>query len=569
MKKTIYCCVLLFVSTTLNAQYINADDALQLFYDFFEIKEESRNSEITDTKIFIYPENSKKDETCLYFISDYNYGWVIIPSDKRFRNILAYSTKGTLSDYSNLPPALKDMINNYLYQIRAIQSIPNHESDTSHRTLLSTLSSIDIIVPNLLQKDGQTIRWKQDGNDNNNTVGCTKTYNKYCPNLFSDFSFNICADYSYVGCTAIAIAQVMWYWQWPYYAKVPLIMLDTLGNTTGNNINLYDWSLMTPFINQYTDIQSVNMVAKLLKDCGYASKMKYKKTGSYAHLNDAAEALKNNFSYSSELYHAYRPTSNLLQWVWLNKIKVNLDLGRPIPYCGYDGTSSSNLTSGHSFVLTGYNSANYFCVNWGWGHGYEEAWVSLDSMPLSLYNFKYYQQAIFDVKPTSICSYEIPTTNSTWTTNLIELYHGDAILQNRNIDNNSKGIIYSDNSIRLLPGTHIQAGANVHLAIRDMNCYTTTSNNEISNQQNIKPNYTNKYHSNINQLNLIHNSDNKHLTIQSPQTIISIQIYNITGQCVMQTRQTDIDTSNLPAGVYIITANTITGETLQNKFINY
>lgn len=72
-----------------------------------------------------------------------------------------------------------------------------------------------------------------------------------------------------------------------------------------------------------------------------------------------------------------------------------------------------------------------------------------------------------------------------------------------------------------------------------------------------------------NKINVFYNFDDTHITIKSTHIIQSIRLYSITGQCLMQTRQVDIDTSNLPAGVYIITANAINGETLQTKFINY
>lgn len=57
------------------------------------------------------------------------------------------------------------------------------------------------------------------------------------------------------------------------------------------------------------------------------------------------------------------------------------------------------------------------------------------------------------------------------------------------------------------------------------------------------------------------------LSITSTEDLTHIYIYNLNGQCVLQTSQTDIDVSSLPQGMYILRAITSTGDLKQAKFI--
>ena len=58
-------------------------------------------------------------------------------------------------------------------------------------------------------------------------------------------------------------------------------------------------------------------------------------------------------------------------------MKNELDNNRPVIYAGFCVTTKG--TSGHSFVLDGYTTQDYFGVNWGWG-GYCNGYFRLDAM---------------------------------------------------------------------------------------------------------------------------------------------------------------------------------------------
>ena len=163
---------------------------------------------------------------------------------------------------------------------------------------------------------------------------------------------NLCPEYeqgqrSVTGCVATAMAQVMAYWRYP---------------------GTYDWNQMLPNYNTlvgsnatYTQCYAV---AQLMLDCGMAVDMDYgESSGANSHLVHAA--LASQFGYNPGARFVYRRFMNYAEWA--ETMRNELRAGRPIIYRG--ATSSS----GHCFVIDGFNEDGFFHVNWGWG-GTSDGW---------------------------------------------------------------------------------------------------------------------------------------------------------------------------------------------------
>jgi hypothetical protein len=85
-------------------------------------------------------------------------------------------------------------------------------------------------------------------------------------------------------------------------------------------------------------------------------------SGSYSHL--VPGRLDNFFRYHNAQYLEKNSYNNT---TWINMLKAEIDLGRPLYYSGYDPGSG-----GHAFVCDGYQGTN-FHFNFGWsgsGNGY-------------------------------------------------------------------------------------------------------------------------------------------------------------------------------------------------------
>lgn len=573
-----YCSILIFCFLGYgisNAQHIDTTEAINIANTFFSsslsnttLKNNHLQSD-NNTLILFKGENGGY----IYGINMEDGGWVIISSDYRLRPILAYSEEGSISTLEDMPLPMQDIVIDYIRQIEYIYDNDTNINTNTHKDYyIPSLSTITQTVPNLLKKNNEIVRWKQSSNNSYNTVGCTKMYNKYCPAFYDTYS--PCQNHALVGCTAVAMGQLMWYWQWPYYAEVPLNMLDSLGHTTGQTMHTYDWSKMPAAIYKDTEMSAVDFIATLLRDCGFSVNMKYRKNGSGAYLYDAADALKNIFGYSDALKHEYRPNSSdkTQQSAWLDKLKNELDNQRPLLYAGYRLSTSNNQKVGHAYLLTGYNSENYFCVNWGYGYSYE-TWVTLDDMTINENNYKYNQQAVFGVQPLPICLQKIPSTQNNWDINLVELYYDDVSISNKTYNSSKRGIIYSNNSIHLSGNVHIQKGANVHIAIRDMHC--EESNTNMTKKINRHYEDNTQLETNIEEQkstksiiypNPVH--DILYIQYQYQNQICDICIYNHIGQLVLHSTENEIDTSLLPSGIYIITITRTDGITHQEKFIH-
>lgn len=196
------------------------------------------------------------------------------------------------------------------------------------------------------------VLWNQDRNNDGN---CTPSYNMLCPTFYTPR-----CEHTYVGCTAVAMAQIMWYYKWPYSAVVPNSISMDGTPSEECHFQLYDWDLMPPTLRNNTPNDEVEMITTLLRDCGHAAKMAYRANGSSASLKDAMNALSHNFGYKNGMSHKRR--SAYVKSKWIQKLKNEIDANRPVLYAAWQ-----NSDSGHAFVIDGYEG-DMFLINWGWAN---------------------------------------------------------------------------------------------------------------------------------------------------------------------------------------------------------
>lgn len=182
-------------------------------------------------------------------------------------------------------------------------------------------------------------------------------YNSYCPTGTP------------AGCTAIAMAQVMKFWNHPaigtgshsYSLTNYGLQSADFGNTT------YHWDQMPARLTSSSTQVQVQATATLCYHVGVSVNMSYAPGGSAAATlgssNSAQSALPTYFGYKRSLRGIYK--LNYSDADWCSTLTAELDAGRPILYAGFDPSA------GHAFVFHGYNSNGQFYVNWGWGGSYD------------------------------------------------------------------------------------------------------------------------------------------------------------------------------------------------------
>ena len=341
--------------------------------------------------VFIHQENfdsSKKgvqidtDQPIpLYYVFNVNdnKGFIIVSGDDRVTPILGYSFTGAFS-LNDQPPAFTEWMNSYNEQIQ-YQIENNSDADASVQEKWSSLTDItatksqaqmDEVMPLL------STNWSQE---------CY--YNAFCP----DDNDGPC-DHALVGCVAVAMGQIMKYWDHPvssnripgYYANSEYGCLSDIVPTT------YNWASMPNGLNYLSSSTEVDAESELLYNCGISTLMEYGPDGSGAFSGDARNAMISYFDYSSSMQHVSRMTIDSASWE--SMLRDELDNNRPVYYTG----TESLFSAGHAFVCDGYQELNFFHFNWGW-NGMLNGYFYLSDMTPGSNDFNSFQTAIIGIEP--------------------------------------------------------------------------------------------------------------------------------------------------------------------------
>ena len=252
-------------------------------------------------------------------------------------------------------------------------------------------------------------QWTSDG-----TAGGLACYNYFTPpHEAGNINNSVC------GCVATALAQVMYYYQWPStgvgtpsftisYNAFPMQWPWPLRGGDGNG-GPYDWANMPLAPSGGATLDQCKAIGALTYDAGVAVHMAYTDTNSSAYLTDAKSALVTTFKYGNTiLTEASTINTNYdLQ----DMINPNLDAHLPVIF-GID-----NSHGGHCIVCDGYGYSTqtlYHHLNMGWG-GVDNAWYHFPLIDLTdtapYYNFNACLYNIFTNGSGEIISGRVLDTN--------------------------------------------------------------------------------------------------------------------------------------------------------------
>ena len=435
----------IFLCRGMLSQTVSLEMAQQVAENFFL----SQTPFLSTISIESHPFGNREQPTMYAFSS--SDSWVLISGDKRAQPILAYS-----DEHGSGFPAEEDMPDVMLYflewyneQIDSMRKensyrIPNPQWEEYLNANHRSTANRSVIVTPLLIRDGNQNTWRQKGNNSGNDI--TKSYNKFCPSMH-DPNGTYC-EHSMVGCVALATAQVMWYWQWPYAAIVQ----------NAQQCRYYDWSLMPYRLTNSSSLQQADMTAHLLYDVAESVNMLYLCQESYAEPSTAADSLRGVFSYNASNIKERR---HYINSTWINMIKNELNEHRPILYGGESYTYGK-----HFFVIDGYDSDNKFHANFGMDYLISNGYFTLDAI-----YFNDSQLMITNITPNypSCSPTTIPSTD-VWPTHFLIQNGGGITIGNRTVTSGMQGVILSGEYVKLNSGFKVNAGADVYIAIKDMHC---------------------------------------------------------------------------------------------------
>ena len=191
-----------------------------------------------------------------------------------------------------------------------------------------------------------------------------------------------------VGCGAVAMGQVMYYWHTP-------LLLKGLPKQ-------FDWCNMTPKLLSDTSTYETNRnaIAYFLWQCAERINTSYSCGESNSNLTDTRDALVDFFQYSEDAHYSEKRFYTDTEWI--TKLKNHINWGFPVIYRG------TGAGGGHAFVCDGYDNNELFRFNWGWtDESLNAHYFSLQHLtPRDTNDYTQDQAAIFYIHPeeeTSLC----------------------------------------------------------------------------------------------------------------------------------------------------------------------
>lgn len=320
----------------------------------------------------------EKDGLAMYYILNIEGGgYVLVAADDACEPILGYSDTGKFV-YPIDSPAVRYWLGTYEDQLllareKNISSAAKRPLWDDIRAGIFSRWDFTRAVSPLL-----ATTWNQD-----------TYYNQSCPADAAGPN-----GHAYAGCAATAMGQVMKKWNHPAQGTISHSYVENTYGTLSANFGAttYNWASMPNSLTTYN-----SAVATLLYHCGVGVDMDY---GPYA---SSANAMTND---AMEVFFGYNPAAQW-QWrstysdpTWISMMQGDLTAGRPVIYSGYN----SGYTTGHTFVMDGFNASNYFHINWGWGGSYDGYFALNSLIPLTGYDYSYFQWAYFNLYPGATIS---------------------------------------------------------------------------------------------------------------------------------------------------------------------
>jgi hypothetical protein len=308
-------------------------------------------------------------QNLIYAVSLRPDGFVLVTGDDIVNPILGYCAEGSYSP-ENHPEAFDFMIDQY--RDGMVQALTGQIMATPEiAAQWSRLTTVNF-QPIPQQRDVSPLL--------HTTWGQESFYNDLCPGNCP------------VGCVALAMGQIMKYWAFPTVGQGSHSYTHPVyGAQTANfGTTSYAWSSMP------NAVTSANTsVATALYQLGVSVDMDYAPDGSGAYSIDVPDALISYFKFQSSAQ--YRNKSAYSNTNWEILLRGELDNARPVYYSG------SGPAGGHAWVVDGYQSTNYFHVNWGW-YGYYNGYYYLSNLNPGGDTFNNDQAAVTGIRPTTTVS---------------------------------------------------------------------------------------------------------------------------------------------------------------------
>jgi len=365
-----------FFSISLNAKVVTQQKAMEFATRFFANNAESRSNMVSmklawDSNQLPLKARSSGDDSPAFFVftpSD-GEGFVIVAGDDVSVPVLGYSFENRMPSVDKLPQNLRSWLEGaHEGIVRARKKGKLASSSIEQKWVESRAGDLLVML--------KTSSWGQNSPFN---LQCPMDGNKY----------------SKVGCTSVAIATIMCYYEWPKTGRGATEAYTT--STRGIRVDArnlehqYGWDNMKmEYISGSYNDEEANAVATLMADIAIAIQADFTEESTSA--SAKIDVLYDHFDYHPGMYRVHRKDYEFEDWSQL--MRDELMKNRPVLFRGNDAYGDS----GHAFVLNGCTTDSYFHINWGWS-GYCDGYFFLDALYPADDDYSYDQSAILNMIP--------------------------------------------------------------------------------------------------------------------------------------------------------------------------
>ncbi|MCD4817520.1 MAG: thiol protease/hemagglutinin PrtT [Candidatus Cloacimonetes bacterium] len=367
MKKIILLSLLTILVWQLSAIFQSTTNAEIVAKNFF--KEKNENRQIVETNTI-----EKNSETSAYIFNLQPNGFIVVSSDDNIQPVIAYSNNNLLDPEIDGDVQFIAMIKQDI-QFRKEFYANNSTIITENQKMWQ-----DYLSNNIQTRDFQ--QWPPYGSTM--TGGWVEThwnqsgiYSRFCP-------LDNSGQRSVVGCVATAMAMII-----DYHKFVGNVSFDDSDDFYSGWSNMHidndheerDFPSF-PELNEYLvdlNVHYQNGVQLTMDDlsalnfaCGISVHMMWSSNGSGAWTAEVADGLLNKFGFDSAVYIENNDSS------FYDTLRENMIMMKPVELTIY----TSGWNNGHAIICDGYNTEEYYHLNYGWGTSNNDCWYLLpEGMP--------------------------------------------------------------------------------------------------------------------------------------------------------------------------------------------
>ena len=315
--------------------------------------------------------NSSNAALAAFYIVNTDNGYVIISGDDRARQVLAYGD-GSLKSMNDIPESMQFFLDMYQAEMEYLQAHPGMVVKKNN-----TRSGISV-SPML------TTTWQQG------SLSGRSPYNRLCPVSGG--------SYCLAGCAAVALSQVMNYWQYPESSPA----LPGYTGPRGVEVSplppyTFDWEHMRDsYKNDNWSEAERDAIANLMRYVGQAEHMDYATDKSGADEDQIDMAIR-TFGYPTDVHYVlkngydYAMTEYYTDEEWNTMMQAELIAGRPLIYCAGAAMSDGSGFYGHAFNVDGYDAdLDQYHVNFGQDED-KNGYYAFNAFGYGITVYKYFQ----------------------------------------------------------------------------------------------------------------------------------------------------------------------------------